>query len=111
VQGEEQLDSPSDNMARFLDLLDEFDSEDELGDLPSFPISGPQAIRQESSHGPLHWNTKMSAELQQVVDAFCIEEMYSLGFSVTVADPSQPDCPLVACSTGFTELTAIPSKR
>lgn len=28
-----------------------------------------------------------------------------MGFSLTVADPSHPDCPLVACSVGFTELT------
>lgn len=33
------------------------------------------------------------------------QEVYDLEFSVTVADPTQPDCPLVACSTGFTELT------
>lgn len=59
----------------------------------------------EQSHGPLHWNTRCSMELQEVVDNFQKEELYSLDFSVTVADPSRPDCPLVACSIGFTELT------
>jgi hypothetical protein len=96
---------------RFVDLLDPIEgddgSEDELdtiGDAKSFGSSAKMA-RQESSHGPLHWNTRCSTELQNVVDNFCIEELYELGFSVTVADPSQPDCPLIACSAGFTELT------
>mmetsp|Transcript_66751 Transcript_66751/g.207105 ORF Transcript_66751/g.207105 Transcript_66751/m.207105 type:complete len:253 (+) Transcript_66751:54-812(+) len=92
---------------RFLDLLDpvEDEEDDEIGQLPEFSsVKGPIS-RQESSHGPLHWNTRCSTELQSVVDTFCIEDLYALGFSVTVADPTQPDCPLVACSAGFTELT------
>lgn len=92
---------------RFLDLLDDIEDSDgdDVGELPSFNPKEAQMSRQESSHGPLHWNTRCSAELQSVVDAFCVGELYNLGFSVTVADPSQPDCPLVACSMGFTELT------
>jgi len=47
-----------------------------------------------------------SAELQEIVDSiFCYDELLDLSLSVTVADPSQADCPLIACSTGFTELT------
>lgn len=92
---------------RFLDLLDEIEESEgeELGELPTFAAKEGTMLRQESSHGPLHWNTRCSAELQAVVDSFCVEDLYNLGFSVTVADPSQPDCPLVACSMGFTELT------
>eukprot|EP00931_Biecheleriopsis_adriatica_P115749 TRINITY_DN91503_c0_g1_i1.p1 TRINITY_DN91503_c0_g1~~TRINITY_DN91503_c0_g1_i1.p1 ORF type:complete len:259 (+),score=61.44 TRINITY_DN91503_c0_g1_i1:70-846(+) len=96
---------------RFIDLLDDVEgdddqSDDEVCELPSFGGPGRELTdRQESSHGPLHWNTRCSAELQKVIDAFCIEELYELGFSVTVADPSKPDCPLIACSAGFTELT------
>jgi len=96
---------------RFLDLLDavsenQNDDEDELGALPGSRHQVTTSLsRQESSHGPLNWNTRCSIELQRVVDMFFIEEFQELGFSVTVADPSQPDCPLVACSTGFTELT------
>lgn len=92
---------------RFLDLLDDVDGEEEedtLGVLPAF--NGPMPLgRQESSHGPMHWNSRCSEELQKVVDSVCIDEVADLGFSVTIADPAQPDCPLVACSTGFTELT------
>lgn len=99
---------------RFLDLLedvdagsDDEDDQDVVGDLPPMKngVAGGGLGRQESSHGPLHWNTRCSAELQKVVDSICIEEVTALDISVTVADPSQPDCPLVACSTGFTELT------
>lgn len=94
---------------RFLDMLnsvgsDDDEDEDQLGDLPSLTCSQPLG-RQESAHGPMHWNTRRSEALQEVVDSLCIDEVCKLGFSVTVADPSQPDCPLVACSTGFTELT------
>jgi hypothetical protein len=115
--------APADEQERFLDLLEEVDDdEDELGDLHAFSAKASKArqdelgdqhsfsartsmARQESSHGPLHWNSRLSAELQNVVDSFCMEDLYTLDFSVTIADPTQPDCPLVACSTGFTELT------
>lgn len=89
---------------RFLDLLDDVDDDDsDIGGLPEF--QRPPIHRQESSHGPMHWNTRCSADLQSVVDTICIDEVCNLGFSVTIADPGQPDCPLIACSIGFTELT------
>mmetsp|Transcript_97321 Transcript_97321/g.208818 ORF Transcript_97321/g.208818 Transcript_97321/m.208818 type:complete len:257 (-) Transcript_97321:148-918(-) len=93
---------------RFLDLLDagsDEEDDDVLGELPEIHGAPVAMSRQESSHGPLHWNTRCSAELQTVVDSLCIDELMDLGFSVTIADPSQPDCPLVACSIGFTQLT------
>jgi len=94
-------------MTRFLDLLDPVgdDDSDEVMDPPEFNVSRMPMPRQESTHGPLHWNTRCSAELQSAMDNFRIEELYNLKFSVTVADPTQPDCPLVACSAGFTDLT------
>lgn len=97
-------------MERFLDLLDPVD-DDEVDDLFDRGVSRsaaglPRGISSiEPSHGPLHWNTRCSVELQAVVDSFKKEELYELEFSVTLADPSSPDCPLVACSIGFTELT------
>jgi hypothetical protein len=96
---------------RFNDLLDEFPAEDGKAEEQKKPtscskVSLPRQMdNNESSSGPLHWNTRCSVELQQVVDQFKTEDLYDLDFSVTVADPSQPDCPLVACSMGFTELT------
>mmetsp|Transcript_43364 Transcript_43364/g.99928 ORF Transcript_43364/g.99928 Transcript_43364/m.99928 type:complete len:274 (-) Transcript_43364:192-1013(-) len=98
---------------RFLDLLEPvegLDDEDELESHPGEPAgeatsSFRPSDRQESSHGTMHWNTRLSTELQKVVNTFRLEELYELDFSVTVADPSQPDCPLVACSVGFSELT------
>jgi hypothetical protein len=59
----------------------------------------------ETTHGVLNWSEKCSADLQALVDDFNTEEFSSLDFSVTIADPSQPDCPLVGCSVGFTSLT------
>mmetsp|Transcript_45663 Transcript_45663/g.93261 ORF Transcript_45663/g.93261 Transcript_45663/m.93261 type:complete len:260 (+) Transcript_45663:72-851(+) len=86
---------------------DELGEDDTIRDLPHFSSADrdPSFSRQESSHGPLRWNTRCSTELQNVIDTFFIEELYELGFSVTLADPSKADCPLIACSAGFTELT------
>ena len=47
-----------------------------------------------------------SFQLQDIVDAISQhDELLRLDLSVTVADPLQQDCPLIACSNGFTELT------
>lgn len=93
---------------RFMDLQD-FPQADEHEEYleDSAGVSGlPLALTvPEPTHGPLHWTTRCSVELQHVVDNFRKEEVYGLEFSATIADPSQPDCPLVACSIGFTELT------
>ncbi|CAK9102781.1 Blue-light-activated histidine kinase 1 (EL360-LOV-histidine kinase) (EL360-LOV-HK) [Durusdinium trenchii] len=88
-------------------MKDDFEDDGTIGALPHFSSDGrdPSFSRQESSHGPLRWNTRCSTELQNVIDTFFIEELYELGFSVTLADPSKADCPLIACSAGFTELT------
>mmetsp|Transcript_47964 Transcript_47964/g.111931 ORF Transcript_47964/g.111931 Transcript_47964/m.111931 type:complete len:623 (+) Transcript_47964:86-1954(+) len=51
------------------------------------------------------WDDQSSLDLQQLVDAVCSDELQNLSFSVTIADPTREDCPLVACSKGFTELT------
>merc|ERR1712046_14950 len=59
----------------------------------------------DQEFSPPKWTVELSAELQEAVDSFCIEELRELGFSVTIADPAQPDCPLVACSAGFTTMT------
>lgn len=46
-----------------------------------------------------------SVKLQQIVDYICTDELYGLDFSVAVTDPTMEDCPLIACSIGFSELT------
>jgi serine/threonine protein kinase len=47
-----------------------------------------------------------SFQLQDIVDQISQhDELLKLDLSVTVADPLQQDCPLIACSNGFTELT------
>jgi hypothetical protein len=47
----------------------------------------------------------LSAELQRLADTISKDPLYNLAFSVTIADPKLPDCPLIACSIGFSELT------
>jgi len=67
------------------------------------------AMKETANAG--EWENKHGQELQKVVNSFCIDDLYHLGFSFTVADPAQPDCPLVACSNGFTELTGYSSQE
>jgi len=46
-----------------------------------------------------------SADLLLAVDTNMFDGLLSLEFPVTVADPTLPGCPLVACSLGFRNLT------
>jgi hypothetical protein len=94
-------------MDRFLDLLDPVESEDVYEEdrwmtLANRTLESPG---DQWSHGPLNWNIKCSVQLQEVVNALNVPELNELKFSVTVADPKQADCPLVACSSGFSDLT------
>jgi len=95
---------------RFADLLEGIeddeccDSGDEFMTLVNRIPDAPRTS-EEWSHGPLLWNTQCSVELQQVVDSFRLKELHDIKFSVSVADPRQADCPLVACSSGFSDLT------
>jgi hypothetical protein len=57
------------------------------------------------SYGPLQWNAHASAELQDVIDAFNLKHLTDLKFSVTIADATHSDFPLIGCSSGFTHLT------
>jgi hypothetical protein len=91
---------------RLATFLDYVESDGEGHEASDEEVGAPPPMdRQESSHGPLHWNTRISTELQEVVDQFNLHDIYNVYFSVTIADPAQPDCPLVACSVGFTKLT------
>lgn len=50
--------------------------------------------------------TKGSVQLQEIVDSIRhYDELLNLDLSVTIADPLHKDCPVLACSKGFTELT------
>lgn len=96
--------------SRFLDLLDEGGNEDDNQVDPYMTLANKYSINkplatEEWSHGPLKWSVQCSCELQQIVDSFNMPEINDLRFSVTVADPNQADCPLVACSSGFADLT------
>lgn len=68
------------------------------------PVALPRTVLPETL-GPIHWDINRSAELQQAVDAFSFGDILGVEFSVTLADPCIPDCPLVACSVGFSKLT------
>jgi len=57
------------------------------------------------SFGGIEWDARHSAELQAAVDALHLDKFLGVEFSVTIADPNIPDCPLIACSIGFTKLT------
>lgn len=53
------------------------------------------------------WTKAQSNQLQSVVDkVFNVagEDLKGLRFSVTLADPLLPDCPLIACSSAFEDL-------
>jgi len=101
--------------SRFIDLLSIVDDEDlasttdedsEDGNLTSKGrIPNAMCCVEEMSHGPLGWNNQCSDQLQQAVASCLRDELHGFKFSVTVADPKHADCPLVACSTGFLELT------
>lgn len=50
-------------------------------------------------------STAHDEQLRMVVNGFCLQELVDLDYAFTVADPSLPDCPLVACSAGFSRLS------
>jgi hypothetical protein len=94
---------------RFGDLLDVVEDDDCEED-PYMTLLNRRIVDRSShsenySHGPLGWSVKGSVELQNVVNSFNVSEFVNLKFSVTVADPRQADFPLVACSSGFSDLT------
>lgn len=97
--------------SHFDDLLDYYsDDVEEDDEAKGTPMPHQiQSVSDDPAKGPLKWNVHSSIELQKVVDSYTselnAENLNELEFSVTMADPSQPDCPLVACSIGFTDLT------
>lgn len=56
----------------------------------------------------LKWTSDQAERLQATVDKIFIEEggdkISGMKFSFTIADPMIEGCPLIGCSTGFTEL-------
>jgi len=100
TRGRMVVDLSSRERERFLDLLD-FEKEYTSNATGKGDLVG----RNPAERPHLNWSERCSAELQALVDDFNTEEFSALDFSVTVADPSLPDCPLVGCSVGFTSLT------
>jgi len=47
----------------------------------------------------------LTVRFMKPIEMFHREALRSLKFPFTIADPSLPDCPLLACSVGFTALT------
>jgi hypothetical protein len=62
-------------------------------------------VANASPADPQEPNISLSQELQRLVDTIQSEPLYKMTFSLTVADPKLEDCPLIACSIGFSELT------
>lgn len=96
---------------RFLDLLDVVENDDDDWETDQYMTLSNRSLPDDAnrlgswSHGPLRWSVQTSLELQEVVDRFNVPDLNDLRFSVTVADPTQADFPLVACSSGFSDLT------
>ena len=67
-----------------------------------------EAVPTESAVRKTRSWTKVDADaLQAAVDAVfnrAGESLLGLTFSLTIADPRLPDCPLIGCSTGFATL-------
>lgn len=55
---------------------------------------------------PTQWTMESGSVLQEVVDCLFVgdEQLRSLRFSLTIADPRADGCPLIGCSAGFTTL-------
>lgn len=55
---------------------------------------------------PKQWTMESGSYLQEVIDCLFVgdEQLKSLRFSLTIADPMADGCPLIGCSTGFTDL-------
>mmetsp|Transcript_48637 Transcript_48637/g.141766 ORF Transcript_48637/g.141766 Transcript_48637/m.141766 type:complete len:531 (+) Transcript_48637:81-1673(+) len=71
----------------------------------------PAAMKREMSPGDLKkpWAQDQSESLQAAVDkVFGVsgagDQIGELRFSLTIADPWLPECPLIGCSTGFGDL-------
>mmetsp|Transcript_65943 Transcript_65943/g.157682 ORF Transcript_65943/g.157682 Transcript_65943/m.157682 type:complete len:300 (-) Transcript_65943:171-1070(-) len=57
------------------------------------------------AQSPFVWDSFSSRELQQIVDKACETTQSRHRFAVTISDPTQDECPCVACSEGFEEMT------
>jgi len=77
---------------------------EKVPELPTEPLMSSQ-VTHESAHGVLGWNLNLSKQLQASIDHIFTDNISKLRFSCTIADPNQPDCPIVALSEGFSHLT------
>lgn len=73
------------------------------------PVEASSSLRSHGSRGSKRpaWSETDADELQKAVDTvFNVagESLLGLSFSLTIADPRLPDCPLIGCSTGFATL-------
>lgn len=73
---------------------------------PKQAVAATPAVR-NVTFTPRMWTQDIADELQEAVDHIFqgdAKELSSFEFSLTLADPKLPDCPLIGCSTGFTKL-------
>lgn len=98
---------PDDFAVRTEGSLPDFpDDDDEFPDAIPEAGSVPRGVPTPSIEAFGHvWDANRSNQLQLVVDELDLDKMLGLDFSVTLADPGIPDCPLIACSVGFSQLT------
>jgi len=85
------------SIARFGDLADVVYSSDSDDELDTF-------LTRRVFEAALQVKVA-SKELQEVVDTFCLKELHALEFALTIVDPKQAGHPVVACSSGFCDLT------
>eukprot|EP00490_Sorites_sp_Unknown_P010873 CAMPEP_0114647126 /NCGR_PEP_ID=MMETSP0191-20121206/5588_1 /TAXON_ID=126664 /ORGANISM="Sorites sp." /LENGTH=248 /DNA_ID=CAMNT_0001860141 /DNA_START=23 /DNA_END=769 /DNA_ORIENTATION=- len=81
----------------------------EVPGIPSRPSHSLERDISQGSAGSRHraWTQVDAEALQQAVDNIfnrAGESLLGLSFSLTIADPRLPDCPLIGCSTGFATL-------
>lgn len=80
------------------------------------PVQASSSIHSHGSKGSKRpaWTETDADDLQKAVDTVfnkAGESLLGLSFSLTIADPRLPDCPLIGCSTGFATLCGYTMKE
>lgn len=95
---------------RFMDLLatDGF-SDDDLSDMEYDMMACRFPFVRWSMDGPIlpGHSSRRRSELQQVIDIVNGKEVKNIKPALTISDPTQADCPIVACSAGVWDLSGF----
>jgi hypothetical protein len=77
-----------------------------MAQLPSSSVKARENVKQYISREG-HWTTEQAERLQAQIDELFGDgqaELLGLDYSFSIADPLVEGCPMVGCSSGFTEL-------